>query len=326
MATYTKLDKQEIQSLADSYNLKVIDFSSIKGGNGNSSYVISTLESSYVLTVCDDKEVREVLNLGKLLVLLKDHQLSCNRIVLTTDHKFFTLLKKSENLKPVMLKEYINGEVQKKLNISQLIEVGRQLAKLNQVPPPVYLSNFHSYGKQVFENVIGSNIDIEYESWLAKELDYLDKKINKNLPKGLIHGDLFYDNILFNSNPNSLGAFKAVIDFEEACNYYLVFELGMCILGTCINNSNIDLVKARALLKGYQQIRELEKIEKINLQLFVRYAATATSYWRFKKYNILTPIKEKANDHWEMAKISNKVAKIVSSKFNDEIFGSNFTK
>ena len=67
MAEYTKLNKQDIQSLADEYELKINDFFMLNGGNGNSSYVLKTKHHNYVLTVCDDKELEEVFKLGQLL-------------------------------------------------------------------------------------------------------------------------------------------------------------------------------------------------------------------------------------------------------------------
>ena len=71
MAKYTKLNQQDIQSLADSYELKINDFFMLDGGNGNSSYVLKTKNHNYVLTVCDDKELEEVFNLGQLLLFLE---------------------------------------------------------------------------------------------------------------------------------------------------------------------------------------------------------------------------------------------------------------
>jgi len=55
MAIYTQLNQQDIQSLADNYDLKIVDFSPLDGGNGNSSYILKTQQASYVLTVCDEK-------------------------------------------------------------------------------------------------------------------------------------------------------------------------------------------------------------------------------------------------------------------------------
>jgi homoserine kinase type II len=116
------------------------------------------------------------------------------------------------------------------------------------------------------------------------------------------------------------GGFKAIIDFEEACHYYLIFELGMGILGTCVNDITVDLDKARALVSGYEEVRPLTKIEKESLQLFVRYAAVATSYWRFNKYNIEEPGEDRASHHLQMMQIAKAVGEISKTHFFDAIF------
>ena len=115
-------------------------------------------------------------------------------------------------------------------------------------------------------------------------------------------------------------SFKAIIDFEEACNYYLVFELGMAIVGCCTEDITINLKKARAFVDGYQQVRKLEEIEKVSLQLFVRYAAVATSYWRFNKYNIEEPSKDMVGHHCQMVQLSKEVVKISTTRFFDALF------
>lgn len=110
---------------------------------------------------------------------------------------------------------------------------------------------------------------------------------------------MFYDNVLFDRKK-----FKAIIDFEEACCYYKVFDLGMGIVGLCTESTTVALDKARDLVSGYQQVQKLEDIEKETLQLFVEYAATATSYWRFWKYRIDTPGAEKPDKHWQMVRLT----------------------
>ena len=69
MAIYTQLNQQDIQSLADNYDLKIVEFSPLDGGKGNSSYILKTQQVSYVLTVCDNKEFDEVFKLGQLLLI-----------------------------------------------------------------------------------------------------------------------------------------------------------------------------------------------------------------------------------------------------------------
>jgi homoserine kinase type II len=94
----------------------------------------------------------------------------------------------------------------------------------------------------------------------------------------------------------------------------------MGILGICVNDIRIDLVKARALVNGYQQVRPLAQIEKESLQLFVRYAAVATSYWRFNKYNIEEPSEQRAGAHWKMVQIAKEVRDTSAAHFFDTIF------
>ena len=320
MAIYTQLNEQDIHLLAENYDLKIIEFSSLDGGNGNSSYILKTQQASYVLTVCDDKEFDEVFKMGQLLLFLEAHNVPCNRLISPVNSKIITTFATADRVKPVMLKDYIEGQVIEELDETMLSQVGRQAARLNQIPPPDYLSTNHPYGRQFFSRIMGLNIDTKYEYWMAKEIDYLEQNIAKNLPRGLIHGDLFYDNLLFNSLSSMPGEFKAIIDFEEACHYYLIFELGMGILGTCVNDIMVDLDKARALVSGYEEVRPLTKIEKESLQLFVRYAAVATSYWRFNKYNIEEPNKDRASHHLQMMQIAKAVGEISKTHFFDAIF------
>lgn len=311
MATYTQLDEQEIQTLADDYQLTVAEFEPLDGGNGNSSHLIKTQEKTYVLTVCDDKVFDEVFNMGQLLLLLEKQDMPCTRLISTINSDILT----SYNNKPIMLKAYIEGQVHDNLNETMLFQLGIQAARLNQIAAPDYLPTNHPFGHQLFPKVIGLNIDKKYEVWLANELTHLDNNLSESLPRGLIHGDLFNDNLLFEN-----GKFKAIIDFEEACCYYSVFELGMAIVGTCLDNTSISFNKVSALVNGYQQVRPLEPIEKDSLQTFVRYAATATSYWRFNKYNIEMPSEAKANHHWQMVKIAKEVSAISKTTFLAAIF------
>ena len=320
MATYTKLNPKIIQSIADEYELKIIESFPLEGGSGNSSFVLRDDQFSYVLTVCDDKNIKEISKMGSLLLFLESHNVPCSRLVLTSNNDRMSTLNIFNKIKPVMIKRHIDGHVIKELDENMLFQVGIEVARLNNIPSPDYLPTSHPYGLKCFPTVKGLNIDIEYESWLSKEMVYLKRHIFEGLPKGLIHGDLFYDNILFTSSNRNSKAFRAFIDFEEACNYYLVFELGMGILGCCINRNNIDLNKARAFVRGYQQERPLVDKEKESLQLFVQYAAVALSYWRFNKYNIKEPNERMASQHWEMVEVAKNISEILESGFYNSIF------
>ncbi|MCP4660070.1 MAG: phosphotransferase [bacterium] len=137
------------------------------------------------------------------------------------------------------------------------------------------------------------------------------------MPRGLIHGDLFYDNVLFERKK-----FRAIIDLELACRHYKAFDLGMGIVGLCAEGSTVALDKAWALVAGYQQVRMLEEREKEALQLFAEYAATATSSWRFWKHNIDAPDAEKADRYRQMVRLAEEIGAIPKARFLRTVFNS----
>lgn len=310
MSRHTPFQQRDIHEIAGTYALTVVSFEPIEGG-ANPSYVLHTQQGDYVLTVFEEKSWTEVVQIGHLLLLLADYEFPTTRLRAPTKGGLATRYRD----KPVMVKQYIAGHVFKDLNKTMVSQVGVAMARLHQVPAPDFLPDKHAYGLHVFSRVIDRNINPAYESWLANQLAYLARSLPCDLPRGLIHGDVFYDNVLFEGRE-----LRALIDFEEACHYYKGFDLGMAIVGLCAEGTTIALDKARALVHGYQQVQSLEETEKEALQLFVEYAATATSYWRFWKYHIDTPTAQKANKHWQMVRLAEAVGAIAKARFLEAIF------
>ena len=160
--------------------------------------------------------------------------------------------------------------------------------------------------------MIEKRSDHDYVRWLTGRYCDLTQNISSNLPSGLIHGDLFCDNALFEGKQ-----LKAILDFEDVCHYYKVFDIGMAIVGLCRQNKRIDLGKASSVLSGYQKIRPLEGAEREALQAFIELAAILTSVWRFWKYNIDLPGTQKSNKYLEMVHIARQIAAIPKTVFLD---------
>jgi homoserine kinase type II len=213
------------------------------------------------------------------------------------------------------VKHFITGQVVKALDEEMIAQVGNAMGRLHQIPAPQFLPEQHAYGLETFHGIIGQGIDAAYENWLEQQVDVLRRKIPTGLPRGLIHGDVFSDNVLFEGD-----VLQAVIDFEEACSQPYVFDLGMAVVGLCTQDGEIRLPKARPLIAGYQQARKLERAEQGALQAFVQYAAAATSSWRFWKYNIHTPTPEKSKDHQEMVEVARNASAISPEAFSKLVF------
>jgi homoserine kinase type II len=313
MAAYIQLKENNVQEIANAYGLAVVSFEPIDAGASNSNYLLYTQQGRYVLTVFDDKSLDYTIRLGKLLLFLAEQDFPTTRLLSSIKGGTNTVYEG----KPVMIKAYITGQVHRNLDQTMLRQIGAAMARLHQIPVPDFLSNKLPYGVKRFASVVGQNIEPEYESWIAKKLPYLEQQIQQEeeLPHGLIHGDLFYDNVLFVER-----RLAAIIDFECAIHHYKVFDLAMGIVGLCGRFVGA-LDHVRALVNGYQEVRELEEREKKTLQLFIEYAATTVSCWRFWKYHIDRCMAEKVDKHRQMVKMAQEIKGIPPAQFSGTIFG-----
>jgi homoserine kinase type II len=292
---------------------KVRSFEPMEGGSANSSYTVCTDKGKYVLSVCDEKSSGEIQNLVELLCYLDNNYYPTTKIVKAANGDY--VIRHRD--KPIILKEFIEGEVCKHLNPNMLIQTGEAIARLHKIPPPSYLSKTFPYGTESFSDVTSGNLNSKYIEWLKEKKKYICAHLSPHLPKGLVHGDIFYDNMLFRNQK-----LAAIIDFEEASDYYKIFDLGMCIVGTCTENRAVSLEKAKYLVEGYQSEKKMEKIERESLQVFTEYGAVATSFWRFRQFNMRNHDSDKAGSYQEMVNIADKINAVPEREFIKSLFGS----
>jgi len=170
---------------------------------------------------------------------------------------------------------------------------------LHQIPAPDYLPKQFSYGQQVFHQLKEQKITHSFVNWLDNQHQNILLKLAPNLPKALIHGDIFDNNVVISPNETPI-----IMDFEEACYYYRVYDLGMAIVGLCQEKGLINWAKAKLLIEGYQSILTLIPLERNCLKDFIVYAATATAFWRFRQFNILAPMEANKNTYQAMVTIA----------------------
>ena len=312
MAVYTQLKKVEIQVIAKDYALDVLDFKPLSGGSENSNFLVTALQGNYVFSVLEELGFPDANKLVQLLLLLKEHKFPTPRIVIPVHGEPVKLVRG----KPVLIKKYIDGTVFRDLKKSMLNQVGAALARLHQIPLPSFLSQRLPYGVSHYPTIKGRNIDPEYEAWASEKFAIFKREIPSGLPWGLIHSDLFFSNVLFKGDQ-----LIAIIDFMDAFPYFLVYDLGMGVIGLCCQNSVINMGKARALIDGYQNIRPLKKREIDFLQFFTEYAATAVSGWRFWSFHFDKPSSAKSDKHLEMKHLAEEIRKIPKEEFINVIFG-----
>ncbi len=309
MAYYTELQDDEIQELVAQYRLEITSYQPIEQGAGNSNYLINTKRGQFILTIFEIDSI-QVVNLCDVLLLLEKHAFPAPRIHnlpngdCLADHQG----------KPVMLKPYIIGQVVEDIDEDQSNQLGRALARLHEIPVLDDLPDQHGYMAKEYPQVIKMGSNQDYIRWLRHKYRDLLQRIPSGLPTGLIHGDLFYDNVLFEGKK-----FNAILDFEDVCHYFKAFDIGMAIVGLGYKNQNTLLGKANAFIRGYQEIRLLEENERKSLQIFTEFAAILTSAFRYWKYNIDTPDAQKSNKYLEMVHIAKEIAVIPMTVFLETV-------
>jgi len=119
---------------------------------------------------------------------------------------------------------------------------------------------------------------------LIQNLNYIKKNWPSKLPSGIIHGDLFVDNIFFNKEKLS-----GVIDFYFAANDFFMYEIAICINALCFdkkkNKFKINKQKVKNLIKGYESIRKITIREKKSLNILCRGAAIRYLLTRLYDYS-----------------------------------------
>ncbi len=309
MALYARLDRAAVEGLARRFGIDDITaFSVLDGGSENSNYCVETNSGKYVLTLCDQKSLKHATNLANLLVYLTDHGIRTSRVVVPPKEPIVVL----HDEKPVMLKHHVDGNIAANLTGDLLVQLGEEMGRLHQIPAPSYLPKSFPYGRSHFPEVLNSNLDHAYIDWLSEKRSYLQEQIPQNLPMTLIHGDVFFDNLIVQGE-----RLMAIIDFEEACYYYRSFDLGMVIVGACRNRQGISFQKVRKFLRGYQNELTLESVERESLKVFAVYAAVATSFWRFRQYHLLRPEPRLCDMHVEMQTLADTISGYSDSSFTE---------
>jgi homoserine kinase type II len=306
MPPYTELDEKQLNEITAVFDIgRVTQFSALEGGSENSNYRIDTDDSSYVLTLCEAKSKKEVCELADLLTHLEANGFKSSRVLATSSGGYLSSYKS----KPILLKEFLHGEIIEDLHEETLFEIGASMAALHAVPVPQTMQNRFLYGTDILI-VADALSDHPFAGWVADAKKYIGENICEGLRKGLIHGDIFFNNVVITED-----AGPVIMDFEEAGHYYLIFDLGMAIVGLCCDAGIINRSKVNALVSGYQSINPLNQIEVTKLKPFVAYAASVTACWRFRQYHVNQPDETKQDRYLEMKQIADEILAIPNLDF-----------
>ncbi len=309
MEPYTKISEDAIKSILQDFDLPaMVGFKVLTGGSENTNYRISTAEGEYVLTLFERMSRKKTVALARLLLHLSSYQFSTTKIIRTNANKFIT----THHGKPVLLKTYIQGDVPLVLSDDQLLTLGNKIGQLHKIPCPDYLPANITYGVDKFSQLYEMDMSHPFIPWLRAKEKYIKNHLEPSLTKSLIHADIFNNNLVISQGTNPI-----IIDFEEACYFFRIFDIGMAIVGACCPDGELSLTQARALLRGYQSINTLTTKEKEKIIPLATYAAVATAFWRFRQFHFIEPINNMMQHFEAMCDIAEQISQLE----NNALFG-----
>ncbi|WP_169567803.1 homoserine kinase [Sneathiella limimaris] len=275
MAVYTEISDDELDQLLEQYDLgELLSCKGIAEGVENSNFLLHTEKGFYILTLYEKRVNADDLPffLG-LMDHLATHGYVSPRPI--SDKTGSSLTQVAG--RPAAIIEFLEGRSIKRITPEHCGLLGDSLADLHQSAASFKLSRDNSLNQsswqELFDNSIASATDgillDDERQEIQRELDYLAANWPTDLPSGVIHADLFPDNIFFLG-----GKVSGVIDYYFACNDFLAYDIAICLNAWCFETDHsFNITKARKLLQSYSARRDLSQTELDMLPLLCRGAA-----------------------------------------------------
>ncbi|WP_336276349.1 homoserine kinase [Bartonella sp. CB178] len=273
MAVYTDIHPNDLRSFLTRYSIGLlVSYQGIAEGIENTNFMLQTTTGKFILTLYEKRISRDDLPFFcNLMQHLGKRGIPCPTPIIQNDGTIIGELAE----RPAAIITFLEGMWVRHPSEHHCREVGRGLAKLHLAGQDFSFSrkNILSFADwkplwkscQTTENTL---LD-EFGEKIDTELTFLEKNWPSDLPEGIIHADLFNDNVLFLNHRLS-----GIIDFYFSCNDFLAYDLAICLNAWCFeNDDSYNFIKARSLLESYQEIRPLESLELDALALLARGAA-----------------------------------------------------
>ncbi len=293
---YTKVSAEEASWLLTAAGVAALSkMQPLTGGWANSNYLLTLDDGSQlVLKVWDERTPDEVELVIKHTCWLAEHGVPTPAPLLLENGERMLI---KDNL-AWMLMPYIDGGWLPS-DSSSLYELGKAQARLHEVPVHESIPTTFAIGYVLWEKLVrdaqkdGSMTP--FLLLLEEETRLLKQRIPMDLPCGIIHGDLYPDNVIGRE-----GEVLALLDFEEICIESLAMDLVTTYVGFGWKDGLPVPELWDALLDGYQSVRPLTDAEQAALPDLHRYAILAVAAWRYWQFVIKVPGTEHTNRYVEM--------------------------
>jgi homoserine kinase type II len=287
MSVFTTLTLDEVSVWLRDFAIgELVKLKGIAAGITNTNYFVITAQQKYVLTIFEKHSVDELPYFVSLMAHLAKYGVPCPTPV---EDKHGVALHELKG-KPALMVTCLNGEDVSTPNLVQVKQVASTLAKMHLAGESFTQLGVNQRGQDWFDataKIVMPKLDAADQKLLTSELSYQQSLDVKSLPRGVVHGDLFRDNVLFDGD--KLGGF---IDFYYACNDILIYDVAIAINEWCLHHNgsdlgSIDQEKTQAFLDAYQALRPFTAPEWALWKTMLRRAALR--FWLSRLYDLYYP-------------------------------------
>ena len=276
MAVYTKLNHNKVEKILSNYNLgKLNQFKGIEEGIENSNYFLLVEKKKFILTIYEKRvKPKDLPFFSDLMSSLNKSNFKCPAPIINKQNKTITDFEG----KKLMIVSFLEGKAKKNLSPVNCKSIGVEVAKMHEITKDFKLKRENDLSikswRGLFDSVKDkcSKIHRDLPKLIDENLEDVEKNWPKNLPRGIIHADLFHDNIFFTQDK-----FSGIIDFYFSCEDFLAFEIAICFNALCFDglkeNLSFNVTKAKNFIDGYASIRKLTEEERNNIKVLSQGAA-----------------------------------------------------
>ena len=293
MAVYTRINQSDLSLIEKNFNIgKIVSFSGIKKGIENTNYLIKTNKKKIILTIFEKRvEKKDLPFFMNLMFGLSKHKIKCPEPIKNKKGKYLFKIKN----KTACLVSFLKGKDKNQLTNKDCFQVGKNVALLHLAAKKLRLYRKNSLSVNSWGPLLNridkkiNKLSNNLINVMRTDLIDIKRKWPKSMPNGIIHSDLFIDNIFFYKKK-----YYGFIDFYFSANDFLAYELATCVNALCFKKRNkifvLDQSKSAQLLRGYQSIRKLNAKEKNNFNTLCR--GSALRYLLTRSYDYLNTPKK----------------------------------
>jgi homoserine kinase type II len=283
MSVYTTVTEAELTVWLRDYSLgQMLELQGIASGIENTNYFVTTSNGRFVLTLFEKLSAEELPFYLNLMAHLARHGIPCPAPMANRHNQFLGVL----NDKPACIVSRLVGKSTLTPNRQQCESMGAMLGQIHIagmsfsqiMPNPRGASWRAATAPQVLPFV-----NAEQAALLEGEITLHARQNNLALPQGLIHADLFRDNVLLIDDRIS-----GLIDFYFACTDALLYDVAITVNDWCMNtDGTLDDIRAQTFLRAYHAVRPLQEAESAAWPLMLRLAALR--FWLSRLFDKYLP-------------------------------------